>query len=80
MKVPFSRAAAGPLVDQGAAQAVQQQMFGALDDSFRDVAEAEPSDPGGQPAGRPGRIGGGLVVNRGRGHRGSSVEDVCHVV
>ena len=47
--------------DQGATNAVEQQMFGALDDVAGDVVECEVSDPGGQPSGRSVRIGGGLL-------------------
>ena len=53
--------------DQGATQAVQQQVLGALDDVVRDIVEREVGDPGGQPSGRPVRVGGGLLVHR--GHR-----------
>ena len=57
--------------DQGATQAVEQQVFGSLDDWLRDVVEREIGDPGGQSSGRPGRIGGGLLLHR--GHRASSL-------
>ena len=53
--------------DQGAPQTVQQQVFGSLDDVVRDLVEREVGDPGGQPSGRPGRVGGGLRVHCGHG-------------
>ncbi len=54
--------------DEAAAQAVQQEVLGAFDDGLGDVVERQAGDPGGQSSGRPVWIGGGVLVNGGRGH------------
>ena len=57
--------------DQAAAQAVEQEVFGAFDDVMGDVVEGQAGDPRGQSSGRPIGVGGGVLVNRGHGHRRS---------
>ena len=63
--------------DQGTADAVQDQVPGPVADGGGNVVERCLGDPGGKPAGRAGRVGGGTAGGRHRGgstgrHRGFS--------
>ena len=66
--------------DQAAAQAVEEQVLGAFDNGLGDVVKCQAGDPRGQLSGRPVRVGGGVLVNSGRGHRRSCVEGVARSV
>ena len=66
--------------DQAAAQTVEEQVFGAFDDALGNVVKGQAGDPSGQSSGRPVRVGGGVLVNGGHGHRWSCIRRGCRVV